>query len=137
MLQNLTARKVEFATTVRGGASFRVEIVRAWSPIGADRFYELVRNNYFDNSAFFRVVPGFVVQVWPACAAAQNPRPRAQFGLAADPQVTAQWKNRDIRDDPVKVSNKRGTMVFATSGPNTRTTQLFINLVRRGSRPAG
>jgi peptidyl-prolyl cis-trans isomerase A (cyclophilin A) len=85
---------------------------RDWAPIGADHFYELVKSGYFDGCRFFRVVPGFVVQ----------------FGLAADPAVTRKWKAPSLRDDPVKQHNVRGTLVYATAGPNTRTTQLFINL---------
>jgi peptidyl-prolyl cis-trans isomerase A (cyclophilin A) len=100
--------KVRFTTT---GGDFVVEVHRDEAPLGADRFYNLVRYGYFTNAAFFRVVPGFVVQ----------------FGLSADPKVTKVWKEARIQDDPVKASNKRGSLVFATAGPNTRTTQLFIN----------
>jgi peptidyl-prolyl cis-trans isomerase A (cyclophilin A) len=89
-----------------------VEVHRDWAPIGADHFYELVKSGYFDGCRFFRVVPGFVVQ----------------FGIAADPAVTRKWKSPSLRDDPVKHNNVRGTLVYATAGPNTRTTQLFINL---------
>jgi peptidyl-prolyl cis-trans isomerase A (cyclophilin A) len=88
-----------------------VEVHRDWAPLGADRFYNLVRHGFFTNASFFRVVPGFVVQ----------------FGLSADPAVNRVWKDADIKDDPVKQTNKRGSIVFATAGPNTRTTQLFIN----------
>ena len=91
--------------------SFEVEVHRDWAPLGADRFYHLVKTGYFNGAAFFRVVPNFVVQ----------------FGLAANPAVTKQW-NRPIKDDPVKETNRVGSIVFATAGPNTRTTQLFINL---------
>ncbi len=90
-----------------------VEVHRDWAPIGADRFYNLVKYGYFTNAAFFRVVPGFVVQ----------------FGLNADPALNKVWHDAKIQDDPVKQSNKRGYLVFATAGPNTRTTQLFINYV--------
>ena len=100
--------KVNFDTT-RGPVI--VDVTRVSAPIGVDRFYNLVKAKYFDGARFFRVVPGFVVQ----------------FGLAADPKVTASW-DVQIQDDPVLVSNKRGTMTFATAGPDTRTTQLFINL---------
>jgi peptidyl-prolyl cis-trans isomerase A (cyclophilin A) len=104
--------KVLFNTT-RG--DFTVEVHRAWAPLGADRFYNLVKNGFFTNAAFFRVVV--------------TPRPFiVQFGLSADPAVNRVWKNANIKDDPVKESNKRGTLVFATAGPNTRTTQFFINL---------
>ena len=100
--------QVQFDTT-RG--TFTVTVTRAWSPLGADRFYNLVKHHYFDNARFFRVLPGFV----------------AQFGLSAHPSVNAAWEKATIKDDPHSQSNKRGTIVFATAGPNTRTTQLFIN----------
>jgi peptidyl-prolyl cis-trans isomerase A (cyclophilin A) len=100
--------KAKFTTTA---GDFVVEVHREWAPLGADRFYNLVRYGYFTNAAFFRVVPGFVVQ----------------FGLSADPAVNAAWKTATIQDDPVVQSNKRGNLVFATAGPSTRTTQLFIN----------
>lgn len=100
--------KAKFTTTA---GDFVVEVHRDWAPLGADRFYNLVRYGYFTNAAFFRVVPGFVVQ----------------FGLNADPAVNKVWKTATIQDDPVAQSNKRGNLVFATAGPNTRTTQLFIN----------
>lgn len=100
--------RVLFETT-RG--DFTVEVTRRWSPRGADRFYELVNSGFFDEAGFFRVVPGFVVQ----------------FGLNADPQVQQKWTKARIQDDPVVESNKRGSLTFAMAGPNTRTTQLFIN----------
>lgn len=86
---------------------------RSWAPIGVDRFYTLVQNRYYDEARFFRVVKGFV----------------AQFGLAADPKLTAAWRIRAIADEPVKHSNTRGTLAYARGGPGTRTTQLFFNLV--------
>jgi len=89
-----------------------VEVHRDWAPIGADHFVELVKSGYFDGCRFFRVVPNFIVQ----------------FGIAADPAVTRKWKSHALPDDPVKQHNVRGTLVYATAGPNTRTTQLFINL---------
>jgi len=100
--------KVLFTTTK---GDFTVDVHRDWAPLGADRFYNLVKNGFFTNSAFFRVVPGFIVQ----------------FGLGPNPEVNKVWEMAAIKDDPVKNSNKRGTLVFATAGPNTRTTQLFIN----------
>ncbi len=91
---------------------FVVECYKDWAPLGVERFYQLVREEFFDNTGFFRVVPGFVVQ----------------FGLAADPEVTAEWRVKPLQDDPVQETNAPGTLTFATSGPNSRTTQLFINL---------
>jgi peptidyl-prolyl cis-trans isomerase A (cyclophilin A) len=108
--------KVKFTTTK---GDFVVDVHRDWSPIGADRFYHLVKNRFFTNAAFFRIVPNFIVQ----------------FGMPADPKVGAVWQNATIKDDPVRPanSNKMGTLVFATAGPSTRTTQLFINLRDNGS----
>jgi cyclophilin family peptidyl-prolyl cis-trans isomerase len=91
--------------------AFTVQVSRAWAPLGADRFYNLVKNGFFDGTRFFRVVPGFVVQ----------------FGLSGDPAISARWHVASIPDDPVQQHNTRGTITFATAGPNTRTTQLFIN----------
>ena len=116
--------KVKFVTT-RG--EFTLTVHRSWSPLGADRFYNLVRHHFYDNAEVFRVVPNFV----------------AQFGISAYPAVTAAWRGTDIKDDPVKESNKRGYLTFATGGPNTRTTQVFINLKdnsgldRQGFSPFG
>jgi len=100
--------KVKFVTT-RG--EFTVAVTRGWAPLGADRFYNLVKHHFYDNASIFRVVPNFV----------------AQFGISAYPAVTTAWRPTDIKDDPVTQSNKRGYITFATSGPNTRTTQVFIN----------
>jgi peptidyl-prolyl cis-trans isomerase A (cyclophilin A) len=94
---------------------FVVQINRAWAPKGADRFYALVENHFFDDDRFFRVVPGFV----------------AQFGINDNPKVNEQWDEK-IPDDSVSHSNTRGTITFATEGPNTRTHQLFINLGENG-----
>ncbi len=105
--------RVKFATT---HGDFVVEVHRAWAPLGADRFYNLVVNNFFTDAAFFRYVPGFIVQ----------------FGLPANPAIGRVWQTANIKDDPVKHSNTRGTLTFATAGPNTRTTQLFINLNDNG-----
>ncbi|HML08855.1 MAG TPA: peptidylprolyl isomerase [Xanthobacteraceae bacterium] len=90
---------------------FVVEVHRDWAPLGADRFYNLVKNGFYDNARFFRVISGFMVQ----------------FGINADPNVSAQWRAARINDDPVRQSNARGMITFATAGPNTRTTQVFIN----------
>lgn len=96
--------------TSRG--DFVIEVQRALSPRGADRFYNLVTNGYYDGVRFFRVIDGFM----------------AQLGLHGDPQVTARWRTASIPDDPVAASNTRGTVTFAmTSQPNSRTTQIFIN----------
>ena len=94
-----------------------VEVTRAMAPLGADRFYNLVKYGFFNGDGFFRVMPGFVVQ----------------FGLSPIPAVNAAWENAKIPDDPVQGSNSRGTICFATSGANTRTTQLFINLANNAS----
>lgn len=102
------AFNVQFDTTK---GKFTVEVTRMLSPNGADRFYNLVRSGYFKDIAFFRVVPGFM----------------CQFGIHGDPAVSAKWRDANIADDAVKGSNTRGTITFATAGPNTRTTQLFIN----------
>ncbi len=105
--------KVRFATSA---GDFTVQVHRDWAPLGADRFYNLVRRGFFTNASFFRVVPGFVVQ----------------FGLNANPAINEVWDQAKIQDDPVTQSNKRGMLVFATAGPNTRTTQLFINFADNG-----
>jgi peptidyl-prolyl cis-trans isomerase A (cyclophilin A) len=101
--------EVTFKTTA---GDFVVKVTRAWAPLGADRFYNLVKHGFFTDAAFFRVVPGFVVQ----------------FGLNAHPAVNAAWEKAYIKDDPVTQSNHTGFLTFATAGPNTRTTQLFISL---------
>ena len=92
---------------------FVVEVRRAWAPVGSDRFYNLVKGGFYDNVRFFRVVAGFM----------------AQFGIHGDPATMAQWKDASIADDPPKQSNRRGYLTFATSGPSSRTTQVFVNLV--------
>ena len=86
--------------------------------LGADRFYQLVMDNYYNCATFFRVVPNFVVQ----------------FGIASQPDETTKW-NVDIPDDPVKQSNLEGYLTFATAGANTRTTQIFINKQPKSSTP--
>ncbi len=92
--------------------TIRLEMRRVWSPHGVDRFYNLVRNGYYDNAAVFRIRAGF----W------------AQFGINGDPKIAQVWRTRAIPDDPRVLSNVRGTMAFAFKDPNGRTTQVFINL---------
>lgn len=96
---------------------FVLEIHRDWAPAGADRFYNLVKNGFYDNDRFFRVISGFMVQ----------------FGVNGDPKVSAVWREANIKDDPVRQSNSRGMITFATAGPNTRTTQVFINFANNGA----
>lgn len=91
--------------------SFVIEMHRDWAPNGADRFYNLVKNGFYNDVRFFRVLDGFM----------------AQFGINGNPNLSVVWRNANIKDDPVKQSNTRGTVTFATAGPNTRTTQVFIN----------
>jgi peptidyl-prolyl cis-trans isomerase A (cyclophilin A) len=100
--------KARFDTSV---GPFVVEVHRDWAPLGADRFYNLVKNGFYDGARFIRVMPKFMVQ----------------FGIHGDPSVQKPWRNANIPDDPVKQSNKRGHVSFATAGPNSRTTQIFIN----------
>ncbi len=91
-----------------------IEVHRDWAPLGSDRFYTLVKRNYLENARFFRVIPDFM----------------AQFGLASDPSTTAKWEGTELADEPVRQSNTRGMVTFAKSAaPNSRTTQLFINIV--------
>jgi peptidyl-prolyl cis-trans isomerase A (cyclophilin A) len=91
--------------------AFVIEVHRDWAPLGADRFYNLVKNGFYDDVRFFRVISGFM----------------AQFGMHGNPSVQAAWQPMRLKDDPVKQGSKRGFVVFAHAGPNTRTTQLFIN----------
>jgi len=90
---------------------FVIEVTRDWAPKAADRFYNLVKYGFYDNVRFFRVISGFMVQ----------------FGINGDPAIMARWRAAQISDDQVTQSNKRGTITFATAGPNTRTSQVFIN----------
>ena len=99
---------VKFVTTA---GEFTIKVTRAWAPNGADRFYNLVRHHFYDGASFFRVLPGFM----------------AQFGMSAYPEVSRAWENAKIKDDPVTQHNRRGFVSFAMAGPNTRTTQVFIN----------
>jgi peptidyl-prolyl cis-trans isomerase A (cyclophilin A) len=101
---------VTFETTA---GNFVLTVYRDWAPRGADRFYNLVTNGFYNEQRFFRVVPGFVVQ----------------WGMSGDPEITKEWANAQFLDDPVKESNTRGRISFAaTNRPNSRTTQVFINL---------
>ena len=101
--------KAQFTTTK---GDFIVEVHRDWAPIGADRFYNLVKSGFFNDCGFFRVMPGFMVQ----------------FGMSPKPAINKAWEKASIKDDPVKVGNKRGNLVFAALQiPNSRTTQIFIN----------
>jgi peptidyl-prolyl cis-trans isomerase A (cyclophilin A) len=100
---------VNFVTTA---GSFVVQVTRAWAPKGADRFYNLVKHGYYNDSRFFRVVPNFMVQ----------------FGINGDPKLQDVWREANIADDPVTQSNKRGFVTFAKrNAPNSRSTQVFIN----------
>ena len=111
--------KAEFVTTK---GTFVVEVTREWAPIGADRFYNLVKRGYYNGCALFRVIPGFVVQ----------------FGISGDPEIGAKWsghpqinpnyKDVTLQDEPVKQSNTPGMLTYAKGGPNSRTTQVFVNL---------
>jgi peptidyl-prolyl cis-trans isomerase A (cyclophilin A) len=93
---------------------FTVEVTRAWAPTGADRFFNLVKNGFYDDVRFFRVL--------------RTPQPfMAQFGVSGNPAIAAKWSEATIPDDPVTQHNTRGRITFATAGPNTRTTQVFIN----------
>jgi homoserine O-acetyltransferase len=93
--------------------TFIIDVQRAWAPIGADRFYNLIRHGFYDGVRFNRVIEGFIVQ----------------WGLSGFPDVTRVWKNRPIPDDPVRQSNERGTIAYAMTGPDTRTTQVYISMV--------
>lgn len=116
--------KVRFETSK---GAFVVDVNREWAPNGADRFYNLVKNGFYDGVRFFRVLDGFM----------------AQFGINGDPGISAKWREARIPDDPVRQSNKRGFITYAMAGPNTRTSQVFINygdnssLDRQGFAPFG
>jgi len=96
-----------------GTGDFVIQVVRSWAPLGADRFYNLIRHGYYDDARFHRTVPDFIVQ----------------WGLAGDPEVTATWMNRMLPDDPVVASNTRGAVAYAFTEAETRATQVFISLV--------
>lgn len=108
-----TAPRVFHARFETSQGPFTVQVTREWAPIGVDRFYNLVRAGFFDGQKFFRVRAGFI----------------AQFGLHPDPRVIAAWKGRTMPDDSARISNTRGTLAYAMlTTPNTRTTQIFVNL---------
>jgi peptidyl-prolyl cis-trans isomerase A (cyclophilin A) len=109
---NETAPEKFQARFETSAGDFVIEVQRVWSPNGADRFYNLVKNGYYDECRFFRVIEGFMVQ----------------FGINGDPSIQTNWRMAGIQDDPVVASNTRGYVTFAMSGqPNSRTTQIFIN----------
>lgn len=116
--------KADFETSK---GSFTITVTRAWAPLGADRFYNLVKNGFYDDARFFRVLDDFM----------------AQIGIHGNPTIAKAWMAARIQDDPVKQSNRRGYVSFATAGANTRTTQFFINfrdnsnLDRSGFAPFG
>jgi peptidyl-prolyl cis-trans isomerase A (cyclophilin A) len=108
---NETAPDVFQAEFDTSKGTFVIEVHRGWAPLGADRFYNLVKRGYYDDVRFFRVLDGFM----------------AQFGISGDPALNTAWRQARIQDDPVTESNRRGYVSYAMAGPNTRTTQLFIN----------
>jgi len=97
--------------------TFQVQLQPDWAPLGVERFEKLVSSAFYNENRVFRVVPGFVVQ----------------FGINGSPSVQSEWRSKNFRDDPVKVSNERGTLVFATAGKDSRTTQIFINTREQGN----
>jgi len=125
-------RLIEFRVSNLDGdpstGSFKIRTRPSWAPLGVARFEELTQDNFFDSCRFFRVLDNFI----------------AQFGINGSPDVNKKWRKEIIKDDEVLVGNKRGTVTFATSGPNTRTTQMFINtgkknkfLDKQGFSPIG
>jgi peptidyl-prolyl cis-trans isomerase A (cyclophilin A) len=124
---NQTAPETFKAKFETSKGDFVVEVHRDWAPLGADRFFNLVSNGFYDDCQFFRVISGFM----------------AQFGINGDPEISQAWQTQKIKDDPVKESNKRGYISYAMAGPDTRTTQLFINfgdnspLDKQGFSPFG
>lgn len=117
---SLTAPPVFHAKFETTAGNFVIEVHRDWAPLGADRFYYLVRNGFYDDTRFFRIVPGFMVQ----------------FGLSGDPKLSTVWRGAVIPDDTVKQTNARGFLSFAMAGPGSRTTQVFINFGNNGSLDA-
>jgi peptidyl-prolyl cis-trans isomerase A (cyclophilin A) len=110
-LATATAPDVFSAAFSTSKGDFVIEVHRSWAPNGADRFYNLIKLGFYDDTRFFRAIPDFMVQ----------------FGIPGDPQVAAKWRSASMPDDPVKQSNLRGFVTFAQTGrPNSRTTQIFI-----------
>jgi peptidyl-prolyl cis-trans isomerase A (cyclophilin A) len=111
--------QVEFETSISQGkvGKFIVEVYPEWAPLGAQRFKEIIEGEIWNFARFFRVVQGFMVQ----------------WGIPAKPSEASKWRNNKIKDDPVIKSNERGTISFATSGKDSRTTQVFINFVDNGN----
>lgn len=101
------------ASVETSAGSFVIQVKRSWAPIGADRFYNLVRYGFYDGQRFTRVVPDFI----------------CQWGIAGDPAVSQAWRDSTIPDDPVVASNLRGRIAYAMTGPDTRSTQVYISLV--------
>jgi len=114
---NQTAPETYRARFETSKGAFTIDVTRARAPGGADRFYNLVKSGCYDGARFFRVLPGFVVQ----------------FGIPGDPAVAREWRAARIADDPVTQSNGPAHVTFATAGPNSRTTQVFINLANNAS----
>jgi peptidyl-prolyl cis-trans isomerase A (cyclophilin A) len=116
--------KAKFETSK---GDFVVTVHRAWAPLGADRFFNLVKSGYYDDCRFFRVIDSVMAQV----------------GINGNPEVQSAWDAARIKDDPINGSNKRGFVSFATAGADTRATQFFVNLKnntsfdRLGSAPLG
>jgi peptidyl-prolyl cis-trans isomerase A (cyclophilin A) len=116
--------KAKFTTTK---GEFTILVTRAWAPLGADRFYNLVKNGFYDGTGFHRVHPGFV----------------AQWGLHGNPAVQAKWEKATLKDEPVKKSNQLGLVAFSADGANSRSTQIYVNmkdnssLDRQGFPPFG
>ena len=108
-----SAMKVEMDIQIDAAntGTIQIEVHEDWAPLGANRFRDLVTSGFYTNARWHRVIPDFIAQV----------------GIAADPAIYAQWGNNRIKDDPVKTSNTRGTVSFATSGPDARSCQVFVN----------